>query len=128
MRKLFFRTLPLLALLPLAPAPLHAWDYEAHRVVNELALASLPTNFPAFVRESAAAERIAFLAGEADRWRNVQDLPLRHANGPDHYIDLEQLGTYGLDPLGLPVFRYDFVAQLALIRHSDPAKFSAEKG
>ena len=26
-----------------------AWDYEGHHAVNELALASLPTNFPAFV-------------------------------------------------------------------------------
>ena len=47
-----------------------AWDYEGHRIVNQLALVSLPTNFPAFVRAPANAERIAFLAGEPDRWRN----------------------------------------------------------
>jgi hypothetical protein len=99
------------------------WDYEGHRVVNQLALSSLPTNFPAFVREPAAAERIAFLAGEADRWRNVQDLPLRHCNGPDHYIDAEELAVYGLKPESLPVFRYDFVAQLALARKANPDKF-----
>ena len=44
-----------------------AWDYEGHRVINQLALLSLPTNFPGFVRMSAAQERIAFLSGEADR-------------------------------------------------------------
>ena len=48
-----------------------AWDYAVHRVVNQLALASLPTNFPAFVRTPAAGERIAFLSGEPDRWRNT---------------------------------------------------------
>src|SRR5207245_10998215 len=53
------------------------WDYEGHRTVNQLALASLPADFPAFVREPANAERIAFLAGEPDRWRNVPDLPIR---------------------------------------------------
>src|SRR3954451_2991707 len=113
-------TLGLLLLnLPLA----QAWDYEGHRLVNQLALASLPTNFPAFVREPAAAERVAFLAGEPDRWRNMQDLPLKHFNGPDHYIDLEELITYGLKPELLPVFRYDFIAQLALARKANPDKF-----
>lgn len=100
-----------------------AWDYEAHRTVNQLAFASLPTNFPVFVRTPAAAERIAFLAGEPDRWRNSPDLPFKHVNGPDHYIDIEELGLYGLDPLMLPVFRYDFVAQLGLIRKAHPDKF-----
>src|SRR5256885_14992157 len=75
-----------------------AWDYEGHRIVNQLALASLPTNFPSFVRAPEAAERVAFLAGEADRWRNTQDLPLKHVNGPDHYIDVEELAVYGLNP------------------------------
>jgi len=63
-----------------------AWDYEGHRIVNQLALASLPTNFPSFVRSPAATERVAFLAGEPDRWRNTPDLPLKHFNGPDHYL------------------------------------------
>src|SRR5437016_13059031 len=57
------------------------WDYEGHRLVNQLALASLPTNFPGFVRNPELAERVAFLAGEPDRWRNTADLPLKHLNG-----------------------------------------------
>src|SRR6266704_2147295 len=99
------------------------WDYEGHRVVNQLALSALPESFPAFVRTPANAERVAFLAGEPDRWRNTPDLPLKHFNGPDHYIDLEALEPYGLDPGMLPVFRYDFVAQLALARKAHPEKF-----
>jgi len=115
--------LAMTALIALAPLLARAWDYEGHRVVNQLALASLPTNFPAFVRGSATAERIAFLAGEPDRWRNTPDLPLKHCNGPDHYIDLEQLNDYGLKPEMLPVFRYDFAGQLAVIRKAHPEKF-----
>lgn len=41
----------------------HAWDYEGHRTVNQLALAALPPDFPTFVREPANAERVAFLSG-----------------------------------------------------------------
>ena len=47
-----------------------AWDYEGHHAVNELALASLPADFPAFALTPEARTRIAFLAGEAD---NVGD-------------------------------------------------------
>ena len=101
-----------------------AWDYEGHRIVNQLALASLPTNFPAFVRAPAAQERIAYLSGEPDRWRNVPDeLPLVHCNGPDHYIDLEALDDYGLMAQTLPIFRYEFAAKLAQARAAHPDKF-----
>src|SRR5512140_3430360 len=124
MMKRFARcSLGFLALLQIGSWSARAWDYDGHRVVNQLAWASLPTNFPAFVRSPAASERVAFLSGEPDRWRNVQDLPLRHCNGPDHYIDAEELVEYGLKPEMLPVFRYDFVAKLALIRKENPGKF-----
>jgi hypothetical protein len=125
MKKITLALLGIFGVVQLAGLPTLAWDYEGHRLVNQLALASLPTNFPAFVRAPVAAERMAFLSGEPDRWRNVQDLPLRHSNGPDHYIDLEQLADYGLKPEMLPIFRYDFVAQLALIRQAHPDKFPA---
>jgi len=125
MKKKVLRNLIVSCILGLSAGQVCAWDYEGHRIVNQLALASLPTNFPAFVHAPDAAERVAFLAGEPDRWRNMQDLPLRHVNGPDHYIDLEQLADYGLKSDLLPVFRYDFVAQLALARKAHPEKFQA---
>ncbi len=105
--------------------PCRAWDYEGHRLVNQLALASLPTNFPAFALTPKARERVAFLAGEPDRWRNTTDPTLSHVNGTDHYIDLEQLDDYGLDVHNLTHFRYDFTAQLALARAAHPDKFPA---
>jgi hypothetical protein len=102
------------------------WDYEGHRVVNQLALASLPTNFPAFIRAPAVQERIAYLSGEPDRWRNVPDeFPLANVNNPDHYLDLEELELYGLTAQTLPIWRYDFVAKLAQVRAAQPDKFPA---
>jgi len=111
----------LIAALPLSEA--RAWDYPGHRIVNELALASLPADFPAFARAPAAAERIAFLSGEPDRWRSPPDLPLRHANGPDHYLDLEQLGWAGLDPATVSPLRYVFALQFAAGRAAHPDRF-----
>jgi len=102
-----------------------AWDYEGHYVINELALASLPTNFPAFVLTPPSRERIAFLGGEPDRWRNTSDLSLQHDNGPDHYIDLEELKGYELTAEALPLLRYDFVEKLAVFRAAHPEMFPA---
>ena len=108
-----------------------AWDYEGHHAVNELALASLPKNFPAFALTPTARDRIAFLAGEADRWRNETSvkngtgLALGHASGPDHYIDLEDLRLYGLTPATLPPLRYDFAADIVKVRAAHPERFPA---
>jgi hypothetical protein len=114
-------TLALLSALGLPSA--RAWDYEGHRIINQLALASLPADLPAFVQESAAAERIAFLAGEPDRWYSLPDLPLRHTNNPDHYLDLEQLAWAGLDPMSLSPLRYEFAVQFAAGRAAHTDKF-----
>ena len=108
-----------------------AWDYEGHHAINELALASLPTNFPAFALTPEARTRVAFLAGEPDRWRNATDtktgrgLALGHASGPDHYLDMEDLPLYGLTPATLPPLRYDFVAVIVKAREAHPEKFQA---
>ena len=108
-----------------------AWDYEGHHAVNELALDSLPVNFPAFALTPEARTRIAFLAGEADRWRNETSsrngtgLALGHASGPDHYLDLEDIYLYGLTPATLPSLRYDFAADIVKARAAHPERFPA---
>src|SRR4051812_13807861 len=106
---------------------LSVWDYAGHRIVNEIALGSLPADFPAFVREPTNAERIAFLAGEPDRWRNAPDLPLKQSGGSwtDHFCDLEQLSNAGLDPAKVSSFRYDFILAFAAGRNQHPDKFAA---
>jgi hypothetical protein len=104
---------------------LHAWDYEGHRAVNQIALATLPTNFPAFALTPAARERIAFLAGEPDRWRNISDdQSLPHCNNPDHYLDMEELHDYGLTPESVPALRYTFTARMAVERSLHPERFA----
>ena len=113
MMRFRFQVLAVATVLTVGGSSARAWDYDIHRLVNELALMSLPTNFPAFVQSTENRERIAFLSGEADRWRNTPDLGLKHVNGPDHYIDVEDLEVYGLSMDTLPSLRYDFVAATA---------------
>lgn len=103
--------------------PARAWDYPQHRLINEVALSLLPTNTPAWLHEPSARERIAFLGGELDRWRNTPHYTLRHANNPDHYLDLEDLVPLELTATNLPIFRYEFVAHIARTRAAHPDRF-----
>ncbi|PYK99227.1 MAG: hypothetical protein DME19_09440 [Verrucomicrobia bacterium] len=123
MKAFFARAIRPILVFFLCPAAGVAWDYEGHRLVNQLALATLPASFPAFVQRPEARERIAFLGGEPDRWRNTSDLPLKHFYSPDHFIDLEDLALYRLKPSTLSHFRYEFTAQLALARAANPRIF-----
>ena len=116
----------ILAGLLVPTAALQAWDYPGHRIINQLALASLPPEFPAFVHEPAAAERIAFLSGEPDRWRNVEpNLKQSGGSWTDHYFDVEQVSWAGLDVAALPHFRYDFIVAFAAGRAAHLDKFPA---
>ncbi len=103
--------------------PARSWDYEGHRTVNLAALSLLPKSFPDWARTPEARERIAFLSGELDRWRNTPHSPLRHDNHPDHYFDLEDLPPLELTLTNLPPFRYEFVAHLARLRATHPERF-----
>jgi hypothetical protein len=108
----------------LTAVTVRAWDAEGHRIVAELGLAALPTDYPAFARDAAAASRIGFLTNVPDRWRNVD--PWLKQVGPswtDHFLDLEQLTAAGLDPQTLPSFRYDFVVAFAAGRAAHPGNF-----
>jgi hypothetical protein len=106
-----------------APSAALAWNYPGHRIVNQVALASLPGDFPAWARTPENAERIAFLGGEPDRWRDTHAELLQHYNGLDHYIDLERIADAGLDVATLTEFRYDFVAQFAAGRAAHLDRF-----
>lgn len=92
------------------------FNYEGHRLINQLALKRLPEGFPKFVREPEAAERIAFLAGEPDRLRNTGDNTLKHYNKPEHYFDVEYLEPLGIELESLPPFRYDFAIRIGEAR------------
>ena len=100
-----------------------AWDYDYHRMVNQVALQSLPAEFPEWIRDPAVRERIAFLSGDPDRWRNLADPTLRHVNVPEHFIDLDDLPKYGLAVDTLPPFRAEYLGLLAVARSKDPGRF-----
>ena len=125
MKDTLARFLALAALLFTSVSDVRAWDYEGHRLINQLALDSLPESFPAFAKAPVARERIGFLAGEADRWRNTSDLALKHCNGPDHYFDFELLEPARIDAAQLSQFRYEFAVQLAIGRAANPQAFPA---
>jgi hypothetical protein len=118
----------LLAASVLLPSALQAWNYDSgHRLVNQVALASLPAEFPAFVKMPENAERIAFLSGEGDRFRNVSEGAMRQSGGSwtDHFIDLERLPMAGIDPAKVPSFRLDFVVAFAAGRKEHADRFPA---
>jgi hypothetical protein len=119
-----FTGLLLAALVPASPT--YAWDYEGHRIVNQLALASLPKEYPQFVHAIANAERVAFLAGEPDRWRNAPDLVLKQSGGSwtDHFCDLEYLPEAGINLDTVTSFRYDFIVQFAAGRAANAKNFT----
>jgi hypothetical protein len=111
--------------LAMAPAALRAWYEPGHRMVNQLALDSLPADFPAWAREPATAERIVFLSQEPDRWRRSREALLQHDNSLDHFTEFEQITDAGLDLATLTPFRYAFVAAFAAGRAAHPDRFPA---
>ncbi|MGH7944278.1 MAG: hypothetical protein ACREH8_07700 [Opitutaceae bacterium] len=110
----------------LIPTSARAWDYAGHRIVNQLALASLPKEYPQFVHAVANAGRVAFLGGEPDRWRNAPDYPLKQSGGSwtDHFCDLEYLPAAGIDLEKVTSFRYDFIVQFAAGRAAHAKNFA----
>jgi hypothetical protein len=100
-----------------------AWDYDGHRLITQLSLSALPREYPQFVHAVANAERVTFLSGEPDRWRNVPDLPLRHAAGGDHYCDVEYIPAAGLSWATVSPFRLEFAVQFAAGRAAHAANF-----
>lgn len=114
----------ILPLALLASGPVQGWDHPGHRIINQLALAALPADFPAFVHAPANVARIGFLAGEPDRWSHAPDAPLKHVSWPDHFLDVDVLSDAGLDPHTVASFRYDFAVAYAAGRKAHPDKFA----
>lgn len=99
--------LALVSVLLPTPAAL-AWGNEGHRMINHLAVSTLPTDAPAFLRSETAIREIEYLGPEPDRWRSPAEPELSAAQAPEHFIDLELA-----DPLGpLPRRRFDFEARV----------------
>jgi hypothetical protein len=102
------------------------WGSKGHKMINRLAMESLPANMPAFFRRSRSIGEVEYLGPEPDRWRVERDL--NSAQAPEHFIDLELADAAAL--AGLPERRFEFVGDLykAQAAHSQMAeKFAPEK-
>lgn len=103
----------ILALAILGTATLlGGWSAPGHRVITRAAILALPADVPSWVRDAGAAELTAYQSNEPDRWRSTRIDALNHENSGDHYIDLEDLGDYGLTLRTLPRLRYEYVEAL----------------
>ena len=94
--------------LLLSPRSANAWETEGHRMINRLAVVTLPADAPAFLRAQAAIEEIEYLGPEPDRWRSKAEPELNAAQAPEHFIDLELADALG----PLPRKRLDFEAKV----------------
>lgn len=102
--KLLFVSVATFGLALLSPGVVHAWGNEGHRLINRLAVQTLPGDAPPFLRSEAAVIEIEYLGPEPDRWRSAAEPELNAAQAPEHYLDLELA-----DPLApLPHRRFDF--------------------
>jgi hypothetical protein len=105
--------------------PAFAWGAVGHRIVNNVAVRTLPDSVPAFVRSADAIAEITTLGPEADRLKGAG----RTWDGdldPGHFLDLDDAGTIaGVLPLAkLPPTRRGFDAairkgRVAGVKHTD---------
>ncbi|GAC1358749.1 MAG: nuclease [Acidobacteriaceae bacterium] len=101
-----------------------AWGSDGHRMINRLAVMTLPKELPAFLRNGEALDAIEYLGPEPDRWKSRAEEELATESSPDHYIDLEWADLAG----PLPHHRYDFVRALVKTQAEHPnLTLTAEK-
>jgi hypothetical protein len=87
-----------------------AWGEDGHTAINRVAAMKIPASMPDFFRH--AADRLAYLGPEPDRWRNKAESSLKYSQEPDHFIDMER--TTGIGEL--PIGRYDYIQKLYAYR------------
>jgi len=108
--------------LLLGIAAAFAWDEPGHVTITALAFDSLPDSYPAWVRTPENRARLCYLSAEPDRWRGQKSPVLDHVNGPDHYLDVEDVEAYGMRLDALPRFRNEFIERITLFRANHPEK------
>jgi len=91
------------------------WGNEGHMMINRVAAEKLPADVPAFLRN--AAEQLAYLGPEPDRWREKSELALKLSQDPDHFVDLELV-----EGMTLPLDRYSFYRALESKRQQAPGQ------
>ena len=92
-----------------------AWGHDAHSMINRLAVATLPTDTPEFLRSYAAMDTMSYYGPQPDRWRS-EDKSLYGSLVPEHDIDLEWADLAG----PLPRTRYEYIQALAVAQAKHP--------
>jgi hypothetical protein len=100
------------------------WGARGHRLIACLALDGLPADAPAFLRDPGTRDLIAEEANEPDKWRGITAPALAHANGPDHYLDVEDLEQFGLTLDTVPELRQEYFRVLAISKHIHPEEIT----
>ena len=113
MRKVFGSVM-IIAVAVLLPTFASGWGDVGHTTINRAAAEKIPAGMPLFLK--AAANHIAWLGPEPDRWRSELEQPLKDAQAPDHFIDLEYVDW--LKPL--PPDRYRFIQAIYEYRAQHP--------
>jgi len=91
------------------------WGNEGHMQINRVAAEKLPPDVPAFLRN--AADQLAYLGPEPDRWREKSELALKLSQEPDHFLDMELI-----EGMTLPPDRYSYYRALAVKRQQTPGQ------
>lgn len=97
------------------------WGNEGHMAINRIAAEKLPSDVPAFLR--SAADQLAYLGPEPDRWREKSELALKLSQEPDHFIDLELV-----EGMTLPPDRYSYYRALEAKRKQTPGLLPEKVG
>ena len=102
------------------PLDLRAWGVTAHRVINRVAVNTLPGDMPAFVR--AQIDWIGIRSVTPDSWRAASEPFLKIDEDPNHGWFREQFAFMRV----VPRSRYEFVLALydefLRIKASDPER------
>ncbi len=91
------------------------WGNDGHSAINRVAAEKLPSDVPSFLRN--AADQLAYIGPEPDRWREKTELALKLSQEPDHFIDLERV-----EGMTLPPDRYSYYRALYEKREATPGR------
>jgi hypothetical protein len=110
-KRLLIPLVLLAGIVGLTPWRVAGWGPKGHEMAGRAAAIKLPEEMPRFFRK--AADQLAYLSPEPDRWRDRVEFDLdkgmSQSAAADHFIDLElaQKGT-----MTTLVNRYDFAAEV----------------
>jgi hypothetical protein len=100
----------------LADASVLRWGLYGHELAGGVAATNLPAELPAFFR--SAAEQLAYLNPEPDRWRGDGFRELNEAKRYDHYVDFEIIP----DSIRAAADRFQYLAALQHAGVPNPAR------